>query len=227
MRPFLLAALVLMPLAAPAQDATRLTVQGVGEVAATPDMATVTVAVTREAETAAEALGALSEATDAVLTRVAAEGVAPADVQTGRLMLEPRWEQREDRQAPRIVGYVAVTTLDIRARDLNALGGLLDAVVADGANGLEGLRFGLTEPRAGEDDARRAAFADAMAKARLYAEAAGLEVGPILSLVEGGAAFPPPGPLMQMEAARAMPIAPGELMQAVTVTLTVELAPAE
>jgi uncharacterized protein YggE len=229
MQAILTSLFLILPLAVPAQETPRLTVEGRGTVASVPDMAHVGVAVTREAPSAAEAMSALSEATAAVLARIAAEGVAPEDVQTGQLSLQPLFE-RGDREdgAPRIAGYLARTVLDIRARDLDGLGALIDAVVSDGANGLERLSFTLSDPRPAEDEARRAAFADAMDRAALYAEEAGMALGPIVSLHEGPeAGFPGPSPMMDMARAEAMPIAPGEVMQTMTVTLVISLAPAE
>ena len=229
MRMMLLALLCWLPLPAAAQEMATITVEGRGEVAVTPDMATVTLGVVREGATAAEAMDALATATDAVLARVADEGIAPRDVQTGQLSLQPNWDHSREGAAPRIMGYVARTTIDIRARDLDALGGLLDVLVADGANELGGLGFGLQDPGTVEDEARRAAFAQAMARAELYAQAAGRSLGAVLAIQEGGGPRPMPGPMFDMaaEAARAMPIAPGEVTQVVTVTVIVALAPAE
>lgn len=224
MRALLTCLLLVLPLAAPAQQgaAPRLLVEGRGEILVQPDMATVTLAVVREAAEAATAMADLSEATAAVLARVEGDGIAARDVQTGQLSLQPRWDHSENRTTPQITGYVARTTLDVRVRDLDALGPLLDAAVSDGANGLEGLRFGLSDPRAGEDAARRAAVADALAKAQIYAEAAGMNLGSIVSLSEGQAAVPGPV-MMEMDAMRSMPVAAGEVAQVMTVTLVIEM----
>ncbi|MGB3553876.1 MAG: SIMPL domain-containing protein [Jannaschia sp.] len=227
MRIVLACLLLALAPAAQAQDSPRLLVEGRGEVVASPDMATITLAVVREAAEAGEAMEALSEASAAVLDRLSTLKIEPRDIQTGQLSLEPRWDYGENRETPRIIGYVARTTLDLRVRDLDGLGDLLDAAVSDGANGLEGLSFGLADPRAGEDDARRAAFEDAMAKAQLYADAAGQELGPIVSLSEGQPQVPGPMRMEMAADARSMPIAPGEVSQAVTVTLVVELVPAD
>ena len=208
--------------AAAQQASARLTVEGRGEVAMVPDMATITLSVTREAVTAAEAMDALAAASTTVLDRVTAEGLPARDVQTGQISLQPQWDQSEGRRTPAITGYVARTTVTLRVRDLGTLGGLLDAVVADGANGLDGLQFGLNDPRPAEDEARAAAVADALARAQVYAAAAGLAVGPILSLAEAGTSVPGPM-MMEMAAARSMPVAAGEVTQAATVTLVVEL----
>ncbi|GIT90746.1 hypothetical protein JANAI61_12040 [Jannaschia sp. AI_61] len=203
--------------------AARLQVQGQGTVEVVPDMATVTLAVVREAQAAGDAMAALAEATEAVLGQVTAQGIASRDVQTGQLSLQPRWDHSENRQAPRILGYVARSTLRVRVRGLDKVGPLLDAAVADGANGLEQLSFSVSDPRPGEDAARADAVADALAKAAIYAEAAGLDVGRIVSLSEGHVPVAPGPVMMEMAAARSMPIAPGEVTQSVTVTLIVEM----
>jgi uncharacterized protein YggE len=216
---------------ATAQGATVLTIEGQGEVARTPDAATVSVGVTERADTAAAALSAMSESAAAVLAELEAQGIAPRDVQTSGLELRPDWRRPEDE--PRIVGYVASTRLDLRVRNLDRLGALLDAVVSGGegdrANELNGLSFQLSEPRAAEDEARRAAWADAMEKARVYAEAGGLEVGRVLSVREGQPRGGPV-PMAAMERAAAMdsvPVAEGEVGIVITLQMEVELLPTE
>ncbi|MEM9170342.1 MAG: SIMPL domain-containing protein, partial [Pseudomonadota bacterium] len=113
---------------------------------------------------------------------------------------------------PRVTGYLATVSVRARVRDLTALGGTLDAVVAAGANRLDGLRFGFANAEGLEDAARADAVADARRKAALMAAAADVSLGPILQLSEGGATARPPAPAVQFEAARASatPIARGE-----------------
>ncbi|MBM2577404.1 SIMPL domain-containing protein [Jannaschia sp. Os4] len=216
LRPF---ALMLALLGAPAAAQTTLTVTGAGTVAAAPDMATLRVSVAREAATAQAALAAMSGAAETVADRLRAAGVEGRDLQTGRLSLGPRWDRGDE---ARIAGYVAETVLTVRVRDLDGLGALIDAAVGDGANGLSGPEFGLSAPRAAEDEARRAAFADAMAKARLYAGAAGLEVGPVVSITEGPVDAAP-GPVMMEARMAGVPVERGEVETRVSVQVVVEL----
>jgi uncharacterized protein YggE len=114
----------------------------------------------------------------------------------------------------------------VRVRALDALGAVLDGVVSDGANTLNGLGFGLAEDRPLMDEARRLAVADAAAKARLYAEAAGVTLGRVRSISEAGG-YAPPMPLA-MEAGYAksadVPVAPGELSISASVAIVYEIA---
>jgi uncharacterized protein YggE len=208
--------------AAPAWAEAKMTVSGIGEVAAAPDMATISLGVTTEGMEAAEAMRRNSEAMTAVLAAVAAAGVAERDVQTSALSVSPRWEPpRPNETAPRVSGFVATNIVTVRVRDLDALGGVLDAVLGEGANTLNGLSFGVADDTALRDAARQAAVADAARKARVLAEAAGVTLGPVTEIVEGGGFGGPfPSARMDMAMAEAVPVAPGELSLQATVTMT-------
>ena len=212
---------------APVRAETLLQVTGEGRMTAAPDMAVISLRVSREGATAAGVTAEMAAAARAVLAALGAQGVAERDVQTSALQLNPRWTRPADGQAPRIVGYEAATGFEVRIRDLDRFGTVLDAVISDGANGFQGVRFALTDPRPMQDGARVAAFDDAMAKARLYAEASGMMVGDIRSIREGTAGPRPMAEGLSMRAMAAdVPVAAGELDVVMHVSLEVVLVPA-
>lgn len=212
---------------APVRAETLLQVTGEGRMTAAPDMAVISLRVSREGATAAGVTAEMAAAARAVLAALGAQGVAERDVQTSALQLNPRWTRPADGQAPRIVGYEAATGFEVRIRDLDRFGAVLDAVISDGANGFQGVRFALTDPRPMQDGARVAAFDDAMAKARLYAEASGMMVGDIRSIREGTAGPRPMAEGLSMRAMAAdVPVAAGELDVVMHVSLEVVLVPA-
>lgn len=197
------------------ENARRITVTGDAVARAAPDMAVLTLGVRNQGATAAEALAATNAGASAVLSRLSETGIAARDMQTGGLTLTPVRAYDNDRNAPpRVIGFEASNTVTIRARDLTALGGILDAVVTDGANEFRGLRFALQDPAPLLATARKRAVADAMARAALYAEAAGLRLGPVMAIREPSAQ-PAPMPMIRAEMAMAdgggVPIAQGEL----------------
>ncbi|MCP3972342.1 MAG: SIMPL domain-containing protein [Rhodobacteraceae bacterium] len=220
---WLIAAMALVWLgAAEAQEAGpgRLTVTGEGRVDSVPDMATITVGVTHEARSAARALAETSAATAEVLRRLADAGIAPRDMQTRDLSLQPLWDNRSSSgSGPRVTGYEAGNTVMVRVRALEVLGAVLDEVVESGANRFHGLSFGLQDPGPARDEARRRAVAEAMRKAELYAVAAGLVLGPVLELSEAGAAGPAPEMMARAAMASPVPVAAGEVSVAATVTM--------
>ena len=205
-----------------AETSPAITVTGRGEVAAAPDMATITLGVTSQAKTAGEAMDETSAAVAAILKALEAAGIAPRDMQTSDLSLDPVWSSRASNgAAPRIEGFTARNTLRVRVRDLDRLGGVLDDVLEVGANTFRGLSFGLQEPGPLTDQARTAAVADAQRKAALIAGAAGVTLGPVLSISESGGVSPQP---VMMEAARAaVPVAAGEVSLSATVTMVFAL----
>ncbi|NUB44025.1 SIMPL domain-containing protein [Fertoebacter nigrum] len=218
-----LATAIALPFAAMAQEvqSPRITVTGEGRVDARPDMATITLGVMTEAATAAEAMAANSAELAKVLERLRAAGIADRDLQTTGLSLNANWQSTRDNAPPVITGYIAQNMLTVRVRALDTLGGVLDAAVQDGANTLNGVGFGLTDPDPAMDEARKRAVADAVAKATLLTGAAGVGLGPIIEITEGGG-YAPPMPQFRMEAgmaADAVPVAEGEVTMTAQVTV--------
>ena len=213
-------------LAAPAQAETAeprsITATGTGSIEVAPDMATLSIGVTTQGDTAASALSANNAAVEAVMTRLASAGIEARDMQTSNLYLNPNWAGY-DTGAPTISGYVASNMLTVTVRDLGKLGAVLDQAVSDGANTLNGITFGLSDPVPVMDEARKEAVADARARAELLATAAGVTLGGILTITETlpGAM---PYPMYDMEASAPVPIAGGELGLSASVTIQYEIS---
>jgi uncharacterized protein YggE len=203
----------------------QITVTGEGRVDVAPDMAVITLGVTREGRTAAEAMAGNSAQLAQVLANLKAAGIADRDLQTSGLSLNPNWNHNSSTGAPRIQGYVASNQLSVRVRALETLGAVLDAAVKDGANTLNGVRFAITDPAPLLDEARKRAVADARHKAELLSEAAGVSLGRVLLISESGGAG---GPQPQFRMAESMvpdavPVAEGEVSLSASVSLTWEL----
>ena len=218
-----------------------------GESRRVPDVAMFSAGVVTQAETASAALQANSRQMEAVVAALKRAGIADRDIQTSAINLSPRYSNperdaqiraRELRQpyvppedtSPRIVGYDARNTVQVRVRDLGRMGRVIDTLVQVGANEINGPNFTLEEEDAALDEARAEAVAKGRARAELYARAAGMRVARILSISEGGGyhpvrqimvtgaragpAAPPPPPA---------PVEPGELSLGVNVAMQFEL----
>lgn len=192
-----------------AQEPPRITVTGTAEAQAVPDVATITAGVETRAETAAAALAANSEAMAAVLAALDASGVERRDVQTSQLSINPVYEPYREGspEAQRVAGYEAANMVTVRVRDVAKLGATVDAVTKAGANRLFGIGFDVSDPKPTLDAARRQAVADARAKAELFAEAAGVKLGPVVRI---GEAVNAPGPVVMRAEAMADKAAPVE-----------------
>lgn len=205
-----------------ASDTRVITTSGRGVVEAVPDMATINLGVTQQARQAGDALAATSDALRDVIERLQGAGIAARDMQTQGLSLQPVWSrQNSNSDTPRqITGFVARNGLVVRVRNLEALGGILDMVVQDGANTFNGLQFSMQDPEPAIIAARADAVADAMDKARQLADAAGVTLGPVQSISESGGGARPV--MMEMASARMaadVPIAAGEVSLSANVSM--------
>lgn len=197
----------------------QISVTGRGDVTVVPDMARISLGVAHEARSAAAAMELMSDAMAAVLAKLSATGIAAQDVQTSQLQLNPLRVYNNENGTSQISGYRASSNVTIRVYDLDALGRVLDAAVQSGANEMRGLQFDVAEPAPHKTAARELAVANARGKAGVFASAAGVDLGPLLSLAEGAAVGVPV--MMEMSLARGadVPIAAGDMVISADVTM--------
>lgn len=238
MKHALLAGLLLgaatLPVAAQAQQAsitqsiagTRLDITATGDVTAVPDIAVITAGVVTRSATASGALQQAATRMDRVIAALKRAGVEDRDIQTSNINLNPEYTYANN-QAPKLNGYTASNQLTIRFRDIANSGKILDALVAEGANQINGPSLTIDKPEAALDQARARAVAAARARADLYARTLGLRVVRVVSVSEsGGYAAPPPMPMYaraEMAQAADTKIVPGEQKLSVTLSVTYEL----
>ncbi|UUP16233.1 SIMPL domain-containing protein [Nitratireductor thuwali] len=206
----------------------KITVTGEGEARLSPDMAIVTLAVTREAETARAAMDDNSSAMAAVIAALKEEGIEARDLQTSGLSIQPQYvypNERNEEREPRIVGYQVSNQLTVRIRDMDKVGAILDRSVSLGVNQGGHIAFTNDDPTEALTEARKRAVEDAMTKARTLADAAGVNLGKLIELSES-AATPPPMPMAgkmmraEMAADAAVPIEAGENSYTIEVNVT-------
>lgn len=207
----------------------RILVNGEGSVDIAPDMAILTLTVTREADTAQKALKAGSASMNDVLEAMLAEGIARSDLQTSHFSIQPRYTHPVSRSpgettTPRIDGYTVRNSLTVRVRDISIVGHILDKSVALGVNQGGNITFTNDDPSAAITEARIKAMQNATSKAQTLASAAGVKVGKILEISEQSYS-PGPAPMgrMQLSAASAsdaVPVVAGESTYSVTVSVS-------
>lgn len=202
-------------------------VSGEGEATVAPDMAVISLAVVRDAETAGEALSANSAAMAEVLADLKGQGIDEKDLQTTDFSIQPKYKQetRTDGtyEAPVIVGYTVSNGLTVRVRDLAKLGAIIDRSVKLGVNQGGGISFTNDDPEATIEAARKQAVEKAAAKAKTLTEAAGVKLGRVVEISENFARPMPQvyaaAPMAKM-ADESVPIASGENLYSVTVNIT-------
>ncbi|MSP93830.1 MAG: DUF541 domain-containing protein [Alphaproteobacteria bacterium] len=212
--------------AAAAEAASRtIIVNGEGEASAKPDSARLSACVVSQAPTAAAALNANTTAMNRVFAALRMAGIPENKIQTSNFSVQPQYAPfRQDNPQPqRIVGYQVSNQVAVIVDDLTKLGPTLDALVRSGANEVGGIAFFITNPKPLAERARDATVADAAAKARTLASAAGVNLSAVMTIQEGSSSRPVP--MFAMARALAAeagppPVASGEETVTVNVTMT-------
>jgi uncharacterized protein len=219
--PILAIALALFASPALAQTALSpaISVTGEATMSVAPDQAQVDGGVTSDAKTAREASDANNAAMGKVLLALKGAGVDEKDFQTSRLSLQPKYAP--DRSGPStVVGYRASNRVTIKVRDVTKIAGVIDVLVAAGANEIGGINFVVSQASKLLDDIREKAIADARRKAEIYAKAAAVTLGEPLSISEEGSSVPVFRGKMAAPMAAAAPVAQGEETLSVSVNVS-------
>jgi uncharacterized protein YggE len=204
-----------------------ISVNGTGRVKAEPDVADISLGVTKQGKEAAEAAGKAAEAMDSMIAALLAMGIDGKDIQTTSLNLSPRYDWNKD-PAP-IVGWEANNMVSVTIRDIDSVGAAVDAATEAGATNVSGISFRVEDPTTAEAAARSAAVADARAKADQLAADAGVEIIGIVTITESGGQQPQPIYLARAEMAMdsmapSTPVMPGEVELSVNVYIQYEIS---
>ena len=214
--------------AVPVLSGTRLDVSASGEVTRVPDLAIISAGVQTLQPTASGAIEQNAARMERVRAALRRAGIADKDIQTSSINLNPEYRYVEN-QPPVLTGYRATNSVNVNFRDLKRTGAILDALVAEGANQINGPSLTIDKPETAYDEARIKAIAAGQARAQLYARALGKRVVRILSVSESGGYAAPPMPYardMAMavgEQAAKTEIDPGTQQLSVSVSMSFEL----
>lgn len=203
----------------------QLTAAGQGKVYLVPDLAMVSIGVHSEAATVGEALKNNNAQADAIQKALVALGIDAKDIQTSVFNVYP--QQRFDQKGePSSTIYVVDNTVSVTVRDLSKLGGLLDKVVASGANSIHGIQFDVKDKSKAVAEARKMAIDDARSQAQALAQDAGVQLGPLqtlnvsqdsqmnsIALAKGG----------MVAADTSVPVSSGQFLITMDATLTYEI----
>jgi uncharacterized protein YggE len=165
-----------------ADEQGGITVNGMGVVRTTPDIAELGLGAVTRGATAQATLAANGAAVRKLVAALKAAGIAAADLQTQQAALEPRYDENSER----VLGYTATTVVSAKVRALGKVAAIIDAAVAAGANMVYGPSLSRSDADKLYADALKAAIADAETKAKLLADASKLKLGAPTAVVESG-----------------------------------------
>ena len=186
-----------------------IAVTGMGKIEATPDLATVTLGVTSQGASAADVQSQNDTKINQVIAYIKQQGVPDSDIMTSAINLYPQ-QTYNNNNTPKITGYEADQTVTVKVEGVDksttVLDNVIDGSVTNGANEVDGVNLSLQDPSALQEQAQEAAIADAKQKAQKLADAAGLNLGKVVSVSESAGNFPSPlpfSPAMALSAGQA------------------------
>ncbi|GAC1583402.1 MAG: SIMPL domain-containing protein [Candidatus Elarobacter sp.] len=213
------------------RPSATIEVSGTGTIDRLPDQAIVTFTVVTNDDAAGRATSENNRIYNALVTRLRGQGIEPAAIKTTSYNVydNPR-PQQVNPQFQQRYGFVVTRGVSVTTDRTDQAGALVDAAVSAGVTDVNGISFGLKDPRGVFRSALAAAVTDAAAQAQALAAAAHVRIVRVVDIAAGGA-YPVPRPVPQyrtMSAAAApvpTEVQPGNLTVTATATVTYEIAP--
>jgi hypothetical protein len=213
-----------------------ITIAGRAEREVVPDIAILQLSVSTEKKSAAAAAEETARSSQTVLDAIKAQGIDSIDIKTA-VTVSPVFDEKRGAQGQRISrslrGYIARNSFTVRLRDIGRAGALARTLIDKGASTFEGIHFQISDDVRRLDELRVAATKDASRQASLYAGAAGVRLGRVLTIEpenfeEGNGASLPSRRAAPPEGAAeivttVIPVEPGVSQVSARVTVTWEI----
>ncbi len=208
--------------------ARSIHVTGQGEASGKPDLAEVNAGVQTFAKTVIDASRQNQAIVEKIMQALGEQGIEARDIQTSNYSIwaEQDYSREGEPGKERITGFRVSNIVHVKVRDIAKIGEVLAAVTNAGANSINGIQFTVQDTQQLEEEARKAAMADARARAESLASLAGVELGEVLTLSMSSAPdYPRPyaaSRVMEMaDSGAPVPgIAPGQQSVRVTINAT-------
>lgn len=184
-----------------------IAVNGLGEVRAEPDMATVVLGAEARKPKLEQARAEVAKTVDGILKLARELKIEAKDVQATRINVQPEYNWDQNARERNLIGYYVSRQVEIELRDLDKLGQLLERATDLGVNQLGDPRLDSSKRKELVREALAKAIADARQNAEVVAKAAGVKVGTPRMVTANTEFHPPPMPMMRaalaMDAAQA------------------------
>jgi uncharacterized protein len=164
------------------KTASTVKVRGLGELEFVPDTAALTLGVDITHPVLETAKTDATTQMQAILAALRNEGIAKSDIKTSRFWVQVVRENKKNYAPGRITGYRVSNAVTVTIREVEKAGEVLNAALETGANDVGGVRFYMRDEKPLLNEALKLAVEDATARAEVLANAAGVNLGPILSM---------------------------------------------
>jgi uncharacterized protein len=154
-------------------------VSGEGRVTVSPDIANLSLGVTAQAATVAEALAQASAAMDKVMASLTSSGIDKKDIKTQNFNIQQTTRYDNSTQKNVVTGYQVDNMVVAKIRNIDKTGTIIDSVAAAGGDltRINSVSFSVDKPDQYYAQARQAAMTDAKTKAIQLAQLGGVTLG--------------------------------------------------
>ena len=163
-------------------EAAVITVTGSGQVYVVPDMGYIDIGVRSQGATVIEAITINNEQANAIQAALVEQGVDVEDIQTSNFNVYQQTDY-DYQGSPTSTYYSVENTVYVTVHQLENLGKVLDAAARSGANNIYGVNFDVKDKSEAQSAARKLAIQSAQAQAQELAQAAGVELGDLISII--------------------------------------------
>ncbi len=173
------------------ESRNTISVTGTGEIYAKPDLALISFSVVIEAKTVGEAMSQNTEKMNNIISFIKEQGVESKDLKTTSFNIYPRYDyDRTSSIYPSgkrvLVGYEVTQQLEVKIKDLDKTGQIIEGAANSGANQVGNLRFTIENQDELKKQAREEAIEEAKTKAKELAGQLEVKLVRIISFSESG-----------------------------------------
>jgi uncharacterized protein len=199
------------------------TASGTGKATGIPDMAQLSIGITKTASTVTDAQNQTNSAANKIIEDLKKLGIQEKNIKTTDYSINPNYDY--GRGGQNITGYTVTQTLEADISPIDIANKAIDAATLDGANLVNGATFTFSDKTKKdlENKARIEAVNAAKEKASSLAGAAGIRLGKIIDVQETNGYTPRPVFMMAKGAADSNSAAPTQLQpgeNSVTIDIT-------
>lgn len=179
----------------PPEQKNTITVSDSAEIYAKPDLAITTFSVVTEAKTVEKAMSENTKKMNAVVDSMKKLGIKETDLKTTNFSISPRYEWEKSAACTAyycpegkrvLVGYEINQSLEVKIRNMEKIGDVVQAATDGGANEVGNLEFTIEKEDDLKKQAREEAITKAKTKAKELAGQLGVDLARITNFSESG-----------------------------------------
>lgn len=164
------------------QQTYTITIDGEGKVNAIPDIAQISLGIQTQNVKVVDAQKENTDKMNKIINQLKAQGIDAKDIQTQNYSVYPNYDYTNGRQT--LKDYTISQSLNVKIRNLDKVGDILQQSTTLGANQIGSLNFTIDEPEMLKQQAREKALQNAKTKAEALAKIAGVRLGKLVSFSE-------------------------------------------